>query len=182
MTTITPETTVAALLDSWPELESELLATAPVMGSLRNPVLRKAVAESATLARVAELAAIPAPDLVKRLRDAAGLRDSGTDARVLPAAPDWALESRVRFDIDADAMLATGVHPIGTVRNSAMELQAGDVLRLRSGFRPQPLIEAMQRAGLEVWCGEAAPGRFVTLMRRTTGGDLGPLPSSCGPH
>lgn len=179
MKAITPDTTVAALLEGWPELESELIAAAPAMANLRNPVLRKAVAESATLSRVAGLAGIEACDLVKRLRDVAGLPDGSQE--IAAGAPEWAREDRVRFDIDADSMLSRGVHPIGTVRDSAMQLQSGDVLRLKSGFRPQPLIEAMQRAGLEVWCGESAPGRFVTLMTRPEGSSLGPLPSGCGP-
>lgn len=177
MIAITPDTTVAALLESWPGLEEELLAAAPAMASLRNPVLRQAVAESATISRVAEVAGVEACDLVKRLREAAGLPDGSHE--IAAGAPEWAREDRVRFDIDADSMLARGIHPIGTVRESALQLQPGDVLRLKSGFRPQPLLEAMQRAGLEVWCGEASPGRFVTLMTRREGG-LGPLPSNCG--
>jgi hypothetical protein len=149
-----------------------------VLAGLRNPVLRQAVGNSTTLGRVAELTGIEPCDLVKRLRESAGLPDDSEE--IATGAPVWARASRVRFSIDADSMLTRGIHPIGTVRESAIQLQPGDVLRLTSGFRPQPLIEAMQRAGLDVWCAETSPGHFVTLMTRTAGSTLGPLPGHCG--
>lgn len=157
---IAPDTTVAALLAEFPALEDELANVAPAMARLKNPVLRAAIAESATVAKVAEMGGVDACDLVKRLRSAAGLPDQAG----FPGAPGWINESRIRFDIDAGAMLEQGVHPIGRVRESAAQLAPGELLRLVSPFRPEPLLEAMRRAGMEVWCGEISPGRFATFI------------------
>jgi hypothetical protein len=159
---IAPDTTVAALLAEFPDLEAELVAVSPAMAKLQNPVLRAAVAESATVAKVAEMSGIDACDLVKRLRTAAGLPETAGSS--VSGAPEWVQEDRIRFDIDAGAMLEQGVHPIGKVRESATQLAPGELLRLVSPFRPEPLLEAMRRSGLEVWCGEIAPGRFATFM------------------
>jgi hypothetical protein len=52
--------------------------------------------------------------------------------------------------IDADAMLERGVHPIGKIREAMGALGPGKVVVLRSSFRPEPLIEAMRRAGAAV--------------------------------
>ena len=156
---IAPDTTVAALLAAYPGLENELVAAAPAMARLKNPVLRAAFAESATVAKIAEMAGLDACDLVKRLRSMAGLGDEA-----VAGAPAWVDESRIRFDIDAGAMLEQGVHPIGRVRESAAQLGPGELLRLISPFRPDPLLEAMRRSGMEVWCGEVSPGRFATFM------------------
>jgi hypothetical protein len=160
---IAPDTTVAALLAEYPSLEEHLVSAAPAMARLKNPVLRAAVAESATLAKVAEMGGIDACDLVKQLRAAAGVPE--VTGWSVPGAPDWVDENRIRFDIDAGAMLESGIHPIGKVRDSAAQLGSGEVLRLVSPFRPDPLHEAMRRTGMEVWCGEVSPGRFATFMR-----------------
>ena len=156
---IAPDTTVASLLAEYPALEEELIAVSPAMARLKNPVLRTAVAESATIAKIAEMASIDACMLVKRLRTAAGLNEEA-----VAGAPSWVDETRIRFDIDAGAMLERGVHPIGKVRESAAQLGPGELLRLISPFRPDPLLEAMRRSGMEVWCGEVSPGRFATFM------------------
>ncbi|HWR52827.1 MAG TPA: DUF2249 domain-containing protein [Bryobacteraceae bacterium] len=74
---------------------------------------------------------------------------------------------RVRHEIDADLMLATGEHPLGKVRRCAGELQPGESVRITSGFRPAPLIEALSHAGFTVSSEEAAPGRHVTYVARS---------------
>jgi hypothetical protein len=79
-------------------------------------------------------------------------------------APDWVRDERVRFEVDAGAMLEKGIHPIGLVREKAGQLRPGEILRLDSAFRPEPLLEAMRRTGMDVWCGEVSPGGFATYM------------------
>jgi uncharacterized protein (DUF2249 family) len=64
-------------------------------------------------------------------------------------------------------MLATGEHPLGKVRQCAAELQPGESVRMTSGFRPVPLIEALARAGFTVSSTETAPGRHVTYIARS---------------
>jgi hypothetical protein len=62
----------------------------------------------------------------------------------------WLAAGRVVEEIDADAMLERGVHPIGKIRESVRALGPGEVVVLRSSFRPQPLIETMRRSGTAV--------------------------------
>jgi hypothetical protein len=62
----------------------------------------------------------------------------------------WLTSDRVVEEIDADAMLERGVHPIGKIRETVGVLGPGEVVVLRSSFRPQPLIETLRRAGAAV--------------------------------
>ena len=81
-------------------------------------------------------------------------------------APGWLAEDRIRVEIDADAMLETGEHPVGKVRQSVANLHAGEIVRLTSSFRPAPLIETMARGGVAVYSAEVAPGRHATYFCR----------------
>ena len=88
---IAPGTKLADLLDSWPGLEDELIKIAPPFAKLRNPVLRRTIARVTTLRQAAGVGGVPLPELIARLRSAAGLEeiavDGGGAARVVGTLP-----------------------------------------------------------------------------------------------
>jgi uncharacterized protein DUF1858 len=161
---IDPETKIGALLDAYPALEEVLIGMAPAFANLRNPVLRKTVAKVATLEQAAKLGGVSLPEMVRKLRAAAGIEGGGVEEGGADAGAAWLSGCAVAVEIDAAAMLERGVHPIGRVRECAAELRAGEAIRLTSPFRPEPLLDTMRRAGLEVYCEERDAGRFVSYF------------------
>jgi hypothetical protein len=169
-TAINPETRVGALLDAYPDLEAVLISLAPPFEKLRNPILRRTVAKVATLEQAARIGGMPVRELVQALRRAAGqaVGDVVSEAPMAgeSAMPQWVVEGSIREDIDGDAMLERGVHPVGRVKEGVDRLGGGEVLRLMTSFRPEPLIEMMRRRGNVVHSAEASPGRHVTYFGR----------------
>jgi hypothetical protein len=152
---IGPETTVGAMLDAYPELESVLVEMAPAFAKLRNPAVRRTVAKVATLEQAARIGGISLPALILRLRNVTGqsVPDLPLPQPRQDAAGDdtsWLTSGRVVEEIDADTMLERGVHPIGKIRATVAVLGPEEVVVLRSSFRPQPLIETLRRAGAPV--------------------------------
>ena len=78
---IGPETTVGALLEAYPELESILVEMAPAFAELRNPVVRRTVARVATLEQAAKIGGISLQAMILRLRNVTG--QSAPDLPVL---------------------------------------------------------------------------------------------------
>jgi hypothetical protein len=152
---ITPETRVAELLEAYPELEKVLVAAAPPFKKLRNPVLRRTIARVTSLERAADVAGISARDLVLRLREAAGLDadigdlegGSGEAEHAGDGPAPWVDAGRVKWTIDADALLETGTHPISDVLAKAATLGGEDLGLIRSSFRSAPLIEKLESRG-----------------------------------
>ena len=151
---IGPETTVGALLENYPEAEGVLIEMAPAFAKLRNPVIRRTVARIATLEQAAKIGGVSLQAMIRKLRDVTGQatpdlpvpepqQDGGGDA-------SWLTTGRIVEELDADAMLERGVHPIGKIREVVGVLGPGEVVLLRSSFRPQPLIETLRRAGAVV--------------------------------
>jgi hypothetical protein len=170
---ITPATKVADLLESWPELEEVLIVQAPAFRRLKNLVLRRTVARVATLEQAAGVGGVPVRELVATLRRAAGIEagaaslDTGMDAPPgSPASPDWLDLSRVVVTLDADALLDAGQVPLTLVIEKARALALGQILRVDSGFRPVPLVEALAKQGLRSFVRETTPGRFETFVSR----------------
>jgi hypothetical protein len=169
---IGPETTVGAMLEAYPELEGVLVEMAPVFAKLRNPVLRRTVAKVASLEQAAKIGGVSLQALILRLRDATGQtapdlpilmppQDSGDDA-------SWLAAGRVVEEIDADAMLERGAHPIGKIREAVGVLGPGEVVVLRSSFRPQPLIDTLRRAGASVHSSMQGATHFTWFGRQAT--------------
>jgi hypothetical protein len=178
---ITPETKIGALLEAYPEVEQILIAWAPAFEKLRNPILRKTVAKVATIEQAARIGGVSVREMVCKLREAVG--QTGPEvAEDVPATQSdgagWLARCAIADDIDADDMLARGVHPGGRVRQGAAKLKPGEVIRLKSSFRPEPLIHAMREGGFEVHSFAASPNRYVTYFGRgrTT---LGPTAVPC---
>jgi hypothetical protein len=172
---ITPATKVAELLEAWPELEEVLVAQAPAFKRLRNPVLRRTVARVATLEQAAGVGGVPVRELVAALRRAAGLADDGVaaagaadgaSASEAGPPPAWLDPARVVATLDADALLDAGQVPLPAVLARARALDPGEILRIDSGFRPVPLLEALARQGCETYSREAAGGHWETFARR----------------
>ena len=169
---ITPATKVADLLASWPELEEVLIAQAPAFRRLRNPVLRRTVARVASLEQAAGVGGVPVRELVAALRRAAGMEDAtpgdaGASASTpTEVPPDWVDVARVAQTLDAEALLDAGEVPLTVVNARASALGPGELLRIASGFRPVPLVEALGRQGYRCFVRETGPGRFETFVAR----------------
>jgi hypothetical protein len=168
---ITPETKVGSMLEAYPDLEAVLVAMAPAFAKLKNPMLRRTVARIATLEQAARIGGIPVRDLVRRLREAAGLPageipGADPEAREAAGIPESIRQKEVRFRIDGDEMLERGIHPIGKVRECVARLDPGGTVLLVTSFRPDPLIETMRKSGLEVHSVEDPPGKHATYISR----------------
>lgn len=170
---IQPETRLSAVLDAHPEFESRLMTALPALSGVRSPALRRSLLEGTTLEQAARLAGLPAPEFVSVIRSWAGEAEEeaacGHGGHVpLPPSPrpDWASLFTPRFRVDADEMLARGVHPAGKVRQCAAMLAQREMVVLTSSFCPSPLIQMMRASGFEAWTGETAPGRWESCFRR----------------
>jgi hypothetical protein len=158
--TITLDTRLSQLWESYPATREHWDDWAPAFARLTNAAMRETVAKSTSIEQAANLSGLHPGELLARIRTVTG------DARD-PSLPDWLREENITDRIDADSMLATGVHPVGLVRQKCAALAPGALLELKSSFRPDPLIELMKREGCQVHCFEPSPGRHATYFMRT---------------
>ncbi len=169
---IHPETRVGALLEAYPGIEDALIREVPAFAKLRNPILRRTVAKVATLEQAARVGGVSVRDLIRILREATGQTGdalSGDSAIAGAAAPTpaWTAGAKIRETIDANAMLETGIHPLGRVRKVVEGLCAGEAVCVISSFRPEPLIDVFSKSGFAVYSRQTGPGAHETFIART---------------
>lgn len=164
---ITPQTRVGPMLDAHPELEAVLLELSPAFAKLKNPVLRRTVAKLATLETAAGMAGLQPRELVAALRRALGQPvEEAPEAEALPTgpAPAWVQEGSIRTTLEADALLARGQSPLSAALEAARQLQAGEVLLVTVAFRPQPLIETLEKQHYRTHLQQLDAGGFALLV------------------
>jgi hypothetical protein len=159
---IQEETLLSALRENEPAAAAVVDRLLPALAAMANPDLRRVAEAHLTVTRAAEMAGIPTAHLLQQLRAVTGQ----TPQPVLESdAPAWLSPDRVETFIDATAMLRTGEHPIGKVRESAAALSPGGIVKLTAPFKPIPLLDTMARAGYSVFCREAS-GEFEVFIAR----------------
>ena len=164
---VNPESRVGPLLDEHPKLEDVLIGLSPEFRRLRNPILRRTVARVATLAQVARVGGLAVPDLVNALRRALGLPAGECAPDAAPGAsewPAWAEHATAGSWLDADAVLAVGGTPVGEIAAAAAAAGRGEILGLRAGFYPAPLVDTLRGKGHEVAARQVG-ARWEVLVR-----------------
>ncbi|MBL0174714.1 MAG: DUF1858 domain-containing protein [Ignavibacteria bacterium] len=166
---ISPETTVAALLEAFPQLEDMLITMSPALAKLKNPALRDTIAKVATLRQVAEMGGLPVAELVNTLRVGAGqdAEPAGPDAAASQDdAPSWVRSGTMSVRYDARADLAAGVHPAQRVIGELQALGDGELYELVTPFVPAPLVDMAKSKGFVAWSKKVSASEVRTVFGR----------------
>lgn len=150
------QTKIAALLESYPELEDKLIELSPVFAKLRNPVLRKTVAKVTSIQQAAAIAGISAPLLVIELRKAAGFiitesNLSQPDHPDIEPQPDWFDKNSISIYYDARPIINAGQSPMQEILNLASKLKHKNILHFTTPFKPVPILDILKGKGFQVW-------------------------------
>lgn len=155
---ITRKTKILELLQKFPGLEETIIRMAPPFRNLRNPVLRKTVAQMATLEMVARIGGLDVVEMVNTLRRAAGqgeiLVPPGlpTDLRTTASAEDPAwISGEPQYVIDGIELLRAGEVPLLRVNELLQSLDPGRHLLLVTDFEPTPMLESMRKQRRSVY-------------------------------
>jgi hypothetical protein len=79
-------------------------------------------------------------------------------------APAWFDEAKIALTIDADELLAAGQVPLPRVQQAVREIPPGGLLRVKSAFRPAPLLEALHKSGHRTYVIQPSPEAFHTYV------------------
>ena len=147
MRAITPDMTIAQLLESYPGLDETLGRLAPPWAGLTSGAVRTAVARNTTLQQLSVRGGTSLGTLMNGLRQAAGVDAPASDAEDTPA---WVAQGRVATRFDATATLASGGHPLQRVMDEVETIGDG-LYELVTPFVPGPLIELVRGKGYDAF-------------------------------
>ncbi len=154
---ITGRSKLLEVLKAYPALEDKIIALAPPFANLKNPILRRTVAQLATLEKVAQAGGWEVTEFVNALRREVGLPELKAEVTfpsTLPPIqegdPPW-VSGEPQFVVDGNELLQRGEVPLQRVNELLGQLQPGRFLLLLTDFEPVPMIEAMRKQGRRVY-------------------------------
>jgi uncharacterized protein (DUF2249 family) len=175
---IKPDQKVAAVLKEHPGLVDVFVAESAAFKRLRNPVMRRTFAHMVTIAQAARVGNVPLPRLLASLNRAVGVQVSeaeladiaadDTSAPPAEAPPQWLAAAPVAAEIDARDMQKRGEDPFAVIMEGARNTHAGQVLRLRNTFQPEPLYGVLGKKGFVHWAEQLGPEDWSISFYRET--------------
>jgi len=147
---ILPETKVAALLSTYPQLEPILIDMAPAFKKLRNPVLRRTVAKMASLRQAAKVGNIDLEILVNHLRSNVGQTALILSERKMLEPDIETLKQCPVFQVfDARPILEAGEVPLEQIKSEISNLPKESVFILVTPFEPEPIKDLLSKSGYQ---------------------------------
>jgi hypothetical protein len=70
--------------------------------------------------------------------------------KFLPDDPEW-VKKEPHHKVDGTEILTSGEHPLSVIQALLQELSPGQMILLSTHFHPQPMIEAMNNAGVTIY-------------------------------
>ncbi len=151
---ITPSTKLFDLLAEYPALEEKIIGIAPPFKNLKNPVLRRTVGKLATLEKVALIGELDVNEFLNTLRREVGQDEIGAEDKPQISwrkdDPDW-IKAKPAEIVDGTEMLSRGMHPLSLINETMQNLKTGQLVLLKTNFKPLPLIEAMEKQNYTVY-------------------------------
>jgi ABC-type transport system substrate-binding protein len=166
---INPSTKVKDLLDTYPELEDELISIAPPFKKLKNPLIRRTVAKAATMKHIASVGGVPLTELINKLRAAVGqstTSDSYLDEDYLSAQPDWFSPEKIKISLNESKIEDKNTWTLTLILKEAKNVKKGEIIELITTFLPAPGIDKMRAVGYSVWTMKSEKGIFKTYFQK----------------
>ena len=129
------------------------MSLSPAFKNLKNPILRKTVGKLATLEKVAQMGDKDVVTFINELRRKVGQPELTVPQNgktvYIDGDPDW-INGKPAHEIDGQAMLDQGEHPLGLINQLMHSLPSGQFILLKTHFKPLPLIDEMLKQNYRV--------------------------------
>jgi len=168
MKEITLETKIADLLNEYEGMKEILIQINPKFKKLNNPVLRRTLAKIAGVKQAAIVGGMNPVDLLNQLRKAVG--QAPVEVEVSSEnedieAPAW-ITKEPKQTLNANEILDAERNPLAQLQKALKAIDEGEIITIEADFKPEPLIEEMQKAGHEVFTNEASHDYFITYIKK----------------
>ena len=165
---ITLETKIYDLLKEYPFMEDELIKINPKFKKLKNPVLKRTVARIASIKQAAAVGGMDEIELLNKIREKVGQKPLEIKKEKIEkeeAVPEWITKEPAEI-IDGNRLLDEGKNPLAEISKKLKNLQKGEIVLLKTDFKPEPLIDEFKKKGYDVFNKKVDEKEFFTYIKK----------------
>lgn len=184
MTTVNEHTKIGAILRESPAALDAIVSLSPHFEKLRNPVLRKLMANRTSIAMAAKLGGCKPLDFFQVLAPLGFSCDDRPQQQKpdLKPIPEFIkqLDTLQVQELDVRPVIDAGNDPLKLILDHISSLPAGAVLKIINHFEPTPLIQLLGKKGIQAYVDPAAENRVDTYFykQQQNGAELTPTVES----
>jgi len=164
---IDANTKIGALLKQHPQALEAIVGINPAFEKLRNPILRRLMANRTSIAMAAKIGGCRIADFYQKLQPLGfKIREEETEAeqkKQLPLFMQRLQKSQV-VALDVRNQIASGNDPLQLILQHIQTLQPSQVLKIINTFEPVPLMKLLAKKGFESYADEVAPQLIETYF------------------
>jgi len=168
---INKNTKIGKILKANPEALEHIIAINPIFEKLRNPILRKLMANRTSIAMAAKVGNIVPEDFFNALKPL-GFEFKNTVGKSDYTQPKndtpFDLKDQHVISMDVRPILAKGKDPLHDILTKVKELKTGEILKIINTFEPTPLIKMLEKQGFQSYVKQFTSSYIETYFRKTT--------------
>jgi len=182
---IDKNTKIGKILKAHPEALGHIISMNPIFEKLRNPVLRKLMANRTSIAMAAKVGNLVPADFFKAL-EPLGFEFQISESNQAPPQPNHAepfdIKSQHIISMDVRPILANGEDPLQYILAKVKVLNSGEILKIINTFEPTPLIRMLEKQGFQTYVKRLTDSHVETYFRKNTSENIkeDPIPGTAG--
>lgn len=171
--TINANTKISTIIKQRPEALEVIIGISPKFEKLRNPLLRKLLASRASLEAASKIGGCSIDAFFDKLQPLGFVAEKTIPE---PKAEKEEFPEQLRnlkpeqiVQLDVRPLLALGNDPLNLIQKTIKGLQVGQVLEIINTFKPEPLIQLLQKRGFTTYVETINNELVHTYFFRATG-------------
>ena len=168
---INANTKIASILKQNAAALNAIIGISQKFEKLRNPLLRKVMADRTSLAMASKLGGCSVEDFYRTLEPLGFKIDRQTklidDEKEMTPGFVTLLKKEQLTELDVRAVIASGNDTLQMILEQTKQIRAGQVLKIINTFEPTPLILILKKKGFETYTDKINDEHFETYFHKT---------------
>jgi uncharacterized protein (DUF2249 family) len=168
---IDKNTKIGKILRHNPEALESIISINPIFNKLRNPVLRKLMANRTSIAMAAKVGSRVPADFFDVLRPLGFTSENGETFKEEIHKADtvpFDINSFKVIPMDVRPILAGGEDPLNQILAKIKKLNTGEVLKVINTFEPTPLVSLLAKRGYDSYVNKITNNYVETFFCKIT--------------
>ena len=173
---INEHTKISSIIKMHESALDAIISISPKFEKLRNPILRKLMADRASIQMACKVASCSVEEFFNKLRPLGFVCSySNIEERTKEnTIPDFIklITTTNLIELDVRPILSNGQDPLNKILNTINNANKNSIIKIINSFEPSPLIELLKKQGFEYYIEKISNEQINTYFKNKLGNNI----------